>query len=301
LLWAFEGFTSYYDDLLLLRAGLLSELSYLETLGRTITQVLRGAGRRKQPVAESSFDAWIKYYRQDENSPNAVVSYYQKGSLVALCLDLLLRSRTHGRVSLDHVMRALWRKYGRRAIGVPEDGVEKTAEEVSGLRLKSFFDRALRQTGELPLASLLRSAGVELTLRRAESLSDRGGKHAAKPNALPRVDLGIRSRAEGAEVRITHVLDDGAAQRAGISAGDTLLAIDGLRVTAKNLEERLATLRPGQRSEWQVFRRDELMRFSMLLTAAPRDTCVLTPLSDPGAARKRRAWLQGTRARLRPR
>ena len=144
LLWAFEGITSYYDDLALARCGLLAPEQYLETLGRSITQLLRTPGRRRQTVAESSWDAWIKYYRQDENAPNAIVSYYGKGSLVALCADLLIRSRTGGRRSLDDVMRALWRRYGRPGIGVPEDGVERLAEEVTGVRLRTFFDRALR-------------------------------------------------------------------------------------------------------------------------------------------------------------
>ena len=132
LLWAFEGITSYYDDLALVRCGLLQPEEYLEVVGRSITQLLRSPGRRKQTITESSWDAWIKYYRQDENAPNAIVSYYGKGSLVALTLDLLIRSRTDGRKSLDEVMRALWHQYGLPGVGVAEDGVERVAEEVSG-------------------------------------------------------------------------------------------------------------------------------------------------------------------------
>lgn len=293
LLWAFEGITSYYDDLLLRRAGLISPQAYLETLGRTITQVLRAPGRRKQTVAESSFDAWIKYYRQDENAPNSIVSYYQKGSLIALCLDLLIRERTGGRRSLDHVMRALWRRFGRRGIGVPEDGVEQVAEQVSGLRLKGFFDRALRSTADLPLARLLATVGVRMSLRRPESLTDRGGKASTRSDAelAARAHLGIRTRNEGADLVISHALDGGAAQLAGLSAGDVLVAIDGIRVNAKSLEERLNRLRPGQRLTVHAFRRDELMRFQVAPAATPRDTCVLSATPDRLAARRRRAWL----------
>ena len=108
LLWVFEGITSYYDDLALVRCGLISEESYLELLGQTITRVLRGGGRLRQSIEESSFDAWTKFYQQDENAANAVVSYYAKGSLVALALDLKIRTETDGRVSLDQVMQACW-------------------------------------------------------------------------------------------------------------------------------------------------------------------------------------------------
>lgn len=293
-LWAFEGITSYYDDLLLRRAGLISEQTYLEILGSTITQVLRGPGRRRQTVADSSFDAWIKYYRPDENTPNAVVSYYQKGSLIALCLDLLIRERSGGRRSLDHVMRALWRRHGRSGVAVPEDGVEQLAEEVTGLRLKGFFDLALRSTAELPLARLLRTVGIEMVLRPAESASDRGGKRATRPQAelAVRADLGARIRAEGGELRVTHVLDGGVAQRAGLCAGDVIFALDGLRVTGKNLEERLARLRAGQRCRLHAFRRDELMSFDVRFPRPPSDTCVLVPITDRQAERRRRAWLK---------
>lgn len=113
LLWLFEGFTSYYDDLMLVRSGLIKEADYYTLLGKTIGGVLRGSGRLKQTVAESSFDAWVKYYRQDENAANAIVSYYTKGSLVALAFDLTIRAQTQNRKSLDDVMRLLWQRYGR--------------------------------------------------------------------------------------------------------------------------------------------------------------------------------------------
>ncbi len=129
-LWAFEGITSYYDDLALVRSGLIDAPRYLELLGRAITTVLRTPGRHVQSIGEASFDAWIKFYRQDENSPNAAVSYYAKGSLVALALDLTLRMA--GRTSLDAVMRALWTRYGQRGVGVPEEGIAQLVDELAG-------------------------------------------------------------------------------------------------------------------------------------------------------------------------
>jgi predicted metalloprotease with PDZ domain len=295
LLWAFEGVTSYYDDLALVRCGLLTPEQYLEALGRSITQLLRTPGRRRQSVAESSWDAWIKYYRQDENAPNAIVSYYGKGSLVALCADLLIRSRTGSRRSLDDVMRTLWRRFGRTGAGVPEDGVERVAEEVTGLRLRTFFDRALRSTAELPLETMLEAAGIEMEVRPAESSGDRGGKPAAKgAGALAeRATLGARTAGDGNDLRLTHVLDGGAAQAAGLAAGDALIAIDGLRVTPKTLDAALARLRPGETARVVAFRRDELREFELKLLPPPADTCALRFARKPGARALtlRKRWL----------
>ncbi|HEY7758887.1 MAG TPA: PDZ domain-containing protein [Burkholderiales bacterium] len=296
LLWAFEGITSYYDDLALVRAGLITQQDYLELLGRSITSLLRNPGRTRQTVAEASFDAWIKYYRQDENSPNAQVSYYLKGSLIALCLDLLIRSRTRGRKSLDHVMQALWARHGRNGAGVEEGGVERLAEEVSGVRLRAFFDRALRSTDELPLKQLLATVGVEMHLRPAESSADKGGKPASKPPSqrAAHATLGVRTAEDPAGVKLTHVLDGGAAQAAGLAAGDVLLAVDGLRVTHRNLDRRLEDLRPGDRVQAHAFRRDELLRCDILPQAPPSDTCFLAAGGDAAARRRRAAWLDPT-------
>lgn len=296
LLWAFEGFTSYYDDLMLVRAGLTDEAAYLRAWGEAITRILRGSGRLKQTVAESSFDAWIKYYRQDENAPNAVVSYYVKGAAVGLALDLEIRARTRGRRSLDDVMRLLWARYGRTGEGVPEDGVERAAEEVAGAKLGRFFAQAVHGTEDLPLARLLRTVGIRMTLRRAESAGDAGGRAAGKPGAAAaaRATLGVRTAPEGPDVRITHVLDGGPAQAAGVSAGDVLVALDGLRVSAKTLDARLERLRAGARARLHLFRRDELHEIEVELAPPPADTCVLE--IDPrrkAAARERERWLRG--------
>ena len=132
--------------------------SYLELLGQSLTALMRAPGRIRQSIAESSFDAWIKYYRPDENAPNAIVSYYTKGALVALALDLTLRRDS--RVTLDDVMRALWLRHGQPGIGVPEGGVEAMASELSQLDLAPFFHDFVYGTEELPLADLLRTVGI---------------------------------------------------------------------------------------------------------------------------------------------
>ncbi|MBM3345866.1 MAG: M61 family metallopeptidase [Betaproteobacteria bacterium] len=277
LLWAFEGITSYYDDLALVRSGLLTHGQYFEAIGRSVTQLLRTPGRRKQSVSDSSFDAWTKYYRQDENSPNAIVSYYGKGSLAALCLDLHIRERTAGRRSLDDVMRALWRRHGLTGAGVTEDGVERVAEAVTGLRLGRQFAAWLRSTAELPLKALLATHGIALGLRPAESAADKGGRKSSRDGAALRARpvLGARGKAFGGEYKLTHVLAGGAAEEAGLAAGDAVIAVDGVRAGAGGLDALLATRRPGERVELHAFRRDELMTFRVTLRAPEADTAYL--------------------------
>jgi len=296
LLWAFEGITSYYDDLALVRCGLIEKKDYLELLGRSITTHLRTPGRAKQSLAESSFDAWIKYYRQDENSPNAIVSYYAKGSLVTLCLDLLIRDKTRGRKSLDDVMRALWRRHGLIGVGVEEDGIERLAEEATGLKLQRYFDDWLRSTRELPLKALLATQGVELELRPAESAQDKGGSLARSKNVAGLAMLGIRARAQGDDTAVTHVLEGGAAQEAGIAAGDLIVAVDGLRPGRAGLDAALTKRSAGERVGIHAFRRDELMSFDAQLKRADADTCAL---SESAGAHRRllERWLRPRRPR----
>lgn len=283
LLWLFEGFTSYYDDLMLVRSGLIDETQYFKLIAKTVNGVLRGSGRTKQSVAESSFDAWIKYYRQDENAPNAIVSYYTKGSLIGLALDLTIRAETKGRKSLDDVMRALWLRYGRdfatRGQGVAEAEAEALFDEVTGLKLKRFFDRYVRGTEDLPFDKLLAPFGVTGTDRRKE----------AKPG------LGVRAVHDGNDCKLANVYEGGAAHQAGLSAGDILIAIDGLRVTAGNLDGLLSRYRAGDVVVLHAFRRDELLMFSAELTQGDAPQVNFDVEAKPGAVaiRLRRNWLSG--------
>ena len=295
LLWAFEGITSYYDELALVRSGLISPASYLELLGQTATRVWRSRGRFKQSVAESSFDAWTKFYKQDENAPNAIVSYYTKGALVSLALDLTIRRATSGMRSLDDVMRALWERYGKTSKGVPEQAVEQIAEEATGLSLGAFFDQALRGTEDLPLPELLAEVGVAFGLRAAESQEDKGGKPASVAADKPAAVLGVRSVPEAGGCKLTHVFEDSAAQAAGLSAGDVLVAVNGIRVSGDKIGKMVGSHGVGETVSLHVFRRDELMEFQVELKAAPLDTCVLELLDavDESTLACREAWLRG--------
>ncbi|CAB3844263.1 M61 family metallopeptidase [Achromobacter ruhlandii] len=266
LLWVFEGFTSYYDDLLLLRSNVITQNDYLRLLAKTITSVARTPGRHKQSVAESSFDAWTRYYKQDENSPNALVSYYTKGALVALGLDLLIRQESAGAHSLDDVMRLLWQRYGRdfyrgKAQGLAEDGLPALIKEATGVDARRFIARHAHGTADVPLAELLAAQGIKLQWKASVN--------------IPSLD--VRTRKQGDSLVLATVLEGGAGHRGGLSAGDVLVAIDGLKVEgASGVEVLLGQYRPGDRVDVHVFRRDELRVFQVRLNGPEALDCVLS-------------------------
>ncbi|MEQ1447127.1 PDZ domain-containing protein [Acinetobacter schindleri] len=239
LLWIFEGFTSYYDDLILLRSGVINQESYIALLKAQIDRYLQNSGRFIQSVSESSFDAWVKFYRQDENSNNAGTSYYNKGCLVALCLDLGLRLRGS---SLDALMRKLYEN-AQNGIQVNERTIFELCEELTGDNWLEQINHLINTTEELPLDQLFPEFGVSYTLKNDKSL----------PFGLKLVD-----KPEG--VFVQSARRDSAAAKAGLSANDVIIAIDGLKATTK-LAEKYAK----QEGIYTVhaFRRDELMAFDI--------------------------------------
>jgi predicted metalloprotease with PDZ domain len=223
LLWFFEGFTSYFDDILLRHAGLIDNATYIKLLGKTITQVQQTPGRHVQTVAQASFDAWVKYYRQDENTPNATVSYYTKGALVALCLDLSLRQEGH---TLQAVMRGLWKRC--KAGPMREQDLLAELQTVSGRSWQKEIQAWVHSTEDLPLRDLLTSQGIEV--------------HAEIASMAQR--LGLRVSETSGSVHIKAVLRSSAAEAAGLAAGDEWL---GMEVGAK-----------AQGGSWRLGKLDEL-------------------------------------------
>ena len=286
LLWAFEGITSYYDDLALVRTGLITVSEYLEEVAKTVSRVQRGAGTHKQTVTESSFDAWTRFYKQDENAPNAIVSYYAKGALIALCLDLLLRRESDGRCSLDDVMRLLWARYGQTGKGVPERGVQAAAEEVLGQSLDGFFQTALYSTDPLPLEDLLADAGVAVRLRAPAGHADMGGKSVAPAP----VNLGARFSSDPVGARVAVVFEQGSAAHAGVAAGDVMVAVDGMKTDAGRIDEQLSAFQPGDRIDLHVFRGDVLLCLPVTLDA-PRPELAMLSVAPAGLSELGRAWL----------
>lgn len=291
LLWVFEGITSYYDDLALLRSGRIDAKSYLELLGQTMTRVLRNKGRLRQTVAESSFYAWTKFYKPDENTANAVVSYYAKGALIALGLDLTLRASTNNRYSLDDVMVELWSRHGKTESGVGEDGFEALAIEFGGEALKNYFDRSVRSVDELPLQEWLAGYGISVYLRASESSGDKGGKPSAK---LPAAEMGVTLKEEAGWVKVISVGEGSVAQKAGIWATDVIVACNGLKASIKRIALELSHARPGDTFVLHVFRGDELLIFNPILQSPEPTTCYLEIDKDADAERvaAREAWLR---------
>ena len=290
LLWVFEGITSYYDDLALLRSKRIDEASYLELIGQTMTRVLAGEGRLRQSVAESSFDAWTKFYKQDANAGNAIVSYYAKGSLIALALDLYLRRETGGATSLDDVMRECWSRYGESADGMPEGGFEAACAEVSGLDLTGFFDTFVRGTDDLPLDELLAVHGVRLHRRPAANIADKGGKSADTGLG---VWLGATLADSNGRTAVTTVANGGPAETAGLAPGDELVALDGLRISAATIDRRLKDFCAGDEASVAAFRGDEFFETHITFATMPVNVIWLEsqPDADADAAKRRAAWL----------
>jgi len=227
LLWFFEGFTSYYDDLFLRRTGLIDEAVYLHLMTKTVNQVQQTPGQRVQSVAQASFDAWLKYYRIQENSPNATVSYYTKGALVALCLDLTLRAE--GKGSLDAVMLELW----ARSAGGPvrEADVARALKRVGGRAFDNELRHWVHGTADLPVLSLLAQAGARVQLEKAPMAQQ----------------LGLRVSESNGAIALKNVLRGGAAEAAGMAAGDEWLGVE------------FAPARRGQPAEaWRVNKLDEV-------------------------------------------
>jgi predicted metalloprotease with PDZ domain len=290
LLWWFEGATSYFENVLLARAGILPAKRWLAHLGRAFTQLERTPGARKMSLEEASLTAWVKYYRPDENSANSAVSYYLKGELVAFALDLALRGAGH---TLEELLRILYARYAARqgeGAGLPEDGVERAVAELLGEQVASeFFDRYVR--GCDPLEPPLGTVGLKLGRRIATSLDDKGGTPPAKngngDDGAPRAGwLGARLTA-GPKLEVACVVEGSPAQLAGLYAGDEVVAEDGFRVDRAELWDRLCERGPGGALRLTVFRRDELLQVEVKLGQPPEDTLWVERIAEPTAAQRK--------------
>ncbi len=251
MLWLFEGGTSYYDWLTLRRAGLVSPKKYLEHFAAEIARLEDTPGRFAQSVEEASFDAWVKLYRPDEHSVNSTVSYYLKGEIVCALIDCELRARSKGHKSFDDVIKHLWREYGQRAQGIPEDEIERVFAAATGVDVSDLIDAWVRSTQPIAYDEVLGKLGL--------SLRAKGSRGAA---------MGVRTRNEGGKCVLASVLRDSAAERAGLSPGDELVAIDGRRVDDGSLRRRLEARKPGETVEL-LFARREWLQTTKLVLAEP--------------------------------
>lgn len=281
LLWAMEGITEYYCTLLLRRAQLITPERYLELVAEQMSELAGISGRHLQSLEEASFDAWIKYYRPDEHSVNSSVSYYLKGALASLVLDLELRRRTGGQRSLDDLMRLFWERYGLANRGIPEDAYEPLVEELAGGDWTGFFDAAIRGRGDLQYGPPFATVGIEVDWR-------------ADSNA-PEAWLGVKTHMEAGRTKVASVASDGPAWGSGLSAGDELLALDGYRVDDPGLADRLRDYHPGDTITLAVFRRDQLIEVPVTLARRPPARASLRRVARPSVRQRTmyESWLGG--------
>jgi predicted metalloprotease with PDZ domain len=273
-LWVMEGVTSYYDRHLLVRAGLQSPARYLDKLGDELGKIAATPGRFRQSLEESSFDAWIKLYRPDENTINSTISYYLKGGLVALLLDLEIRHKTHGARSLDDVMRLLWRRFGQAGEGFPDGEVQSLFEEAAGIPLGEFFDKCVRGRDDIDATPFLEPFGLSV--------------EASSSDDSPAPWLGVNTKDDHGALMVTAQLAAGP-----LFANDEIVALDGFRVDQAGLKDRLAQHKPGDRISLTVFRRDELRTVELVLAERPKDKYEVSPVDSPSDA-QRAAFLAWT-------
>lgn len=238
LLWLFEGFTSYYDDLQLFRSKRIDLKAYLKLVANNWNGILRGPGRLKQSLADSSFDAWTKYYQADENTPNAVVSYYGKGALLALGLDLKIRAFTGNRQSLDDLMRLIWQTHGVTLDGIAEDGLDGLMLKLLGKEFSKtwneFKSRYIFGAQDIPIQKWIDSKTISVEPKAHSKLEK------------IKLQLGLRHSDSNGWLKVTHVLDGGAAQLAGLAPGDLLASINGERINTSRWDKVLSSLITGQ-------------------------------------------------------
>lgn len=290
LLWFHEGFTSFMEGPILLRAGLVEPAAHLADLAERWTRYVAKPGRNATPLSELSFEAWIKQYKPAENFTNRAISYYEKGEWAALALELVLREATGGRRGVADLFRRLWREFGARDVGLEPEDVEAAASAVAGRPLDGFFRRYVHGTDELPVPRLLARAGVRVR-RRAPWQGESDRTKARRLRGWTGLAFTFSERGQPARVR--NVVPGSPGWRAGLTYGDELVAVAGARVDAATAPARLQDAAPGERVAIAYFRRDRLHETTLVVGRSPerRFAFELDPRPSRAAAAIRRGWL----------
>ena len=309
-LWFVEGVTSYYDDLLLRRAGLMSEKEYLKVLSRQVERLQTTPGRLVHPLEMTSFDAWIKHYRHDENSVNSTISYYTKGAVVAWLLDAHIRRATGGERSLDTVMRMMYRRFSDDTGYTPDD-IRAVVAEASTPEVAAWLDTALTEAAELDYSAALETFGLRFADpdEKDEEKSDaddgeksnRGGEKSdvAKKEGADEEEekkpawLGLSTRVDEGRLYVREVRRETPAHVAGFQVADEILAIDAYRVPPRDWSKRLGHYSPGDRATVLVARRGELRRIEVEFGTKPpkRWKLEVVPESAEAVESARKEWL----------
>jgi predicted metalloprotease with PDZ domain len=280
LLWVAEGVTNYYADLTLLRAGLISDKEFLVNIAREIQSLQSRPGRLVQSVEEASFDSWVKFYRQDENSINSQVSYYDKGALLGLLLDLEIRKASNGAKSLDDTMRALYTDFYKQERNYTPEDFQKICEKIAGANLQQFFAKYVRGRDELDYNAALSVAGLWLDMN-------------ANPEVQQTPTFGADLSDVGDRLIVQRVYAGSPAYEQGLNAGDQIVAVNNMRADRQFFEARLAEKKPGDILNLTIFRADDLSTLIIKLgeRAAPnyRIVAVATPTEQQKSVYK--SWL----------
>lgn len=284
-LWIYEGFTSLYDDLSLARTGLIDAKRYAQIIGENLTRLNQTQGRHKQSIAQSSFEAWTKFYKQDAGSHNHIVSYYNKGAIIALALDITLRQLSNNRYSIDQLMQQLWLHYGSQNIGTPNDVIHILCKQQFNIDISGFLNIALYTTMDLPIDTLIQSIGLKVHMRSRESLADKGGKPSKQ---TIKHALGATYKDHGSGVILLTVQDGSPIAQAGAQIGDVLIALGKWQINSRNLQ-RLLDNQEHSSVEITLLRQGRLINNTLAVHAAIEDTVFLS-IENPDLFNK---WIAG--------
>lgn len=265
LLWWFEGVTSYYDDLVMYRAGVVNQEKYLGFIVDNLNNVYKFNGVNKQSVANSSLTSWIKYYRQDENSPNSIVSYYVKGALIAMCLDLLIRDQSE--YSLDNVMSYLYQEWQKNPVGVGEDEIPQMIKASTGVDLTDFIKQATESTDMLPYTELLAKFGLKTVISSAKNHQD-SGKYYPHNNiqsvSVNNLDIGAKLEKQPLGYIVKNVYNNTPAEKAGLAVNDIIIAINNVKLN--NIDKQLGFIQNNETVSISLFRQDRLITCNLTLS-----------------------------------
>ncbi|MED6325285.1 MAG: PDZ domain-containing protein [Pseudomonadota bacterium] len=266
-LWIYEGFTSFYDDVTLARAGVIEPQKYLDIVAQNVSRLLQNAGRFKQSAAESSFDAWTKFYKQDASATNNIVSYYTKGGIIALGLDLLLRKQSNEQVNLDTLMQLLWKHYGVDEKGTPDDVIQNLCTTHFGIDVSEYLNRVVYGTDDVELASLVSEMGINYAVRARVSGEDKGGA-----SSLPAIknQLGATLKPATFGLTVLQVFEGLAAMKAGVLLNDVIIGLDGHIVNAQKLQRLLDNAQTSQ-VELTLIRDGRLLTLPLEVTQARKE------------------------------
>ena len=284
LLWVAEGITDYYEDVILRRAAFTSDKQFLNTFAAAIQDLQNRPGRFETSIEEASFDAWIKYYRPDENAVNNQISYYDKGGIVGMLLDLEIRKRTNGARSLDDVMRYLYAEYAKKRRNYSPEDFQRASERAAGASLEDFFVKYVRGRAELDYDGILSAVGLRL---------DTTGATSGAPPPGERAYFGATLAQVSDRLMVRNVRAGTPAYNQGVMFDDQIVALDGVRINLESWDARLAEKRPGDKIRLTIFRRENLRTLEIDLGGRVVAPYAIVPVAQPNADQQRlyTGWL----------